>query len=211
MWPVVHEPSHAPRYPLVRRTIKHREIHVVPRNLEKRARAITRRVNELVLPLLADGVHGYRPQHSIHTAIDHIGRLSGARIALDLKSFFASIDKQRLKRQVDRLDPTLWREVDPFLGRQGLRTGPNFSPMLSNLYLHELDHRFGWVRYCDNIMIVADEPERVFARARRHLADLGLECHEVTFDPEIFLGQRVKGGARSRIDVGVGVSHPDTE
>ena len=188
----MHRPTDPQSYRLRRLVVQHREIHAVPPLLEKRARAIQRRVNDAVEPLLAAGVHGYRKGHSVITAIRHIHRLPGARIAFDIENFFGSIDKARLKRMVDKVDASLWWEIDPFLGAKGLRTGPSFSPMLSNLYLSELDHRFGWVRYCDNIMIVAPDADRVFRRARRHLTDIGLMCHEIEVDPTNFLGQSVE-------------------
>ena len=153
---------------------------------------IQRRVDELVVPLLAEGVHGYRKRHSIHTAVSHVERLEGERLSFDIESYFASIDKERLKRLMDRLDPTIWWDIGPFLGANGIRTGPHFSPMLSNLYLNELDHRFGWVRYCDNIMIVAPDAEKVFTKAQRHLGDIGLTCHQVVINPTSFLRQPLK-------------------
>ena len=185
----VHRPTHPRSYRLRHRIVQLREIHVVPPSLEKRARAIQHRVNDVVEPLLAPGVHGYRKGHSVSTAISHIHRLAGSRVAFDIENYFASIDKTRLKRMVDKVDASLWWEIDPFLGAKGLRTGPSFSPMLSNLYLNELDHRFGWVRYCDNIMIVAPDADLIFRRARRHLADIGLVCHEIEVDPTVFLRQ----------------------
>jgi len=192
----MHKPSHPRPYRLRPRHVKRREIHAVPRALEQRARSIQRRVDELVAPSLAEGVHGYRKGHSIHTAISHIERLEGERLSFDIESYFASIDKERLKRLVNRLDPTIWRDVDPFLGADGLRTGPHFSPMLSNLYLSDLDHRFRWVRYCDNIMIVAPDVAKVFTKAQRHLGDIGLTCHQVEVNPTSFLRQPLKEVSR---------------
>ena len=189
----MHKPSHPRPYRLRPRHVKHREIHVVPRALEQRARLIQQHVDKLVLPHLADGVHGYRKRHSIYTAIRHVEELEGERIAFDIKSYFASIDKKRLRGLVNRLDPTIWWEIDPFLGANGLRTGPCFSPMLSNLYLNDLDHRFGWVRYCDNIMIVSPDAEKVFTKAQRHLGDIGLTCHKVEMNPLLFLRRPLKG------------------
>lgn len=192
--------------------MNHREIHVVPSHLLERAGAIKDRVNELVEPLLADGVHGYRKGHSTHTAVAHIERLPGDRLAFDIVKCFNSIDKKRMKAQLDRLDPTLWRDIDPFLGAKGLRTGPCFVPMLANLYLSDLDHRFGWVRYADNIMIVGDDPERTFLKAQRHLADIGLTCHDIEANPRSFLQQPLKEVIHSsQTVVGLEVRHLGVE
>ena len=192
----MHKPSHPRPYRLRPRHVKRREIHAVPHALEKRAKSIQRQVDELVVPHLAEGVHGYRKRHSIHTAVGHVERLEGERLSFDIESYFASIDKERLRGMVNRLHPTIWWDIDPFLGADGLRTGPHFSPMLSNLYLSDLDHRFGWVRYCDNIMIVAPDVERVFTKAQRHLGDIGLTCHQVEVNPSLFLRQPLKEVSR---------------
>lgn len=197
----MHKPSHPYSYRIRRRHVKHREIFIVPPRFQAREKEITEDVNRVVSPILADGVHGYRKRHSIHTAVQHVERLRGRRLAFDIKEFFPSIDQAHLEKLVNRLDPSLWQDIRPFLGHRGIRTGVRFSPMLSNLYLNNLDHRFRWVRYCDNIMIVGPDPERVFRRAQRHLKDIGLTCHKIEIDPTSFLRQPLKEVIRPKARV----------
>jgi hypothetical protein len=65
--------------------------------------------------------------------------------------------------------------------------GVAFSPVLSNLYLHEIDHRFPQaVRYSDNIIVAGDCRPLV-----RQLHDLRLEVHEIEQPPTRWLGQPI--------------------
>ena len=74
----------------------------------------------------------------------------------------------------------------------GLPQGCAFSPPLANLYLVDFDLRFPIVRYCDNFVAVSDYPELVLNRFVRQLGDIGLECHEIEFDPTTFCKSPLK-------------------
>lgn len=183
------KPSHPRPIPLRSRTIKGRLIQTVAANRAAEVAALTNRINTAVTPLLADGVHSYRKGRSIHTAIQHIGMLPGHCMTFDIQRYFPSVSQARLERQLNKLDPSIWIDLAPLLGDQGLPTGTSFSPMLSNLYLNDLDHRFEWIRYCDNIMIVGANPQKLFKKAQRHLSDIGLTCHQIDIEPRSFCKQ----------------------
>lgn len=161
-------------------------------------RDIFLRLSALTQDMFSDNVHGWIPRHSVQTAAFDIACRHGRRLSFDIVDFFGSIDQVRLAHKVNRLDATLWPQIVPYLPSRGIPTGFRFSPLLGNLYLREIDQRFPIVRYADNIMIVSDDPERVFLKARRHLSDLDLICHKVELDPVFFCKQplpkaRMKG------------------
>ena len=161
--------------------------------------AITKQLAKVCNKRIPSNVHGWRKGHSVATAIADIGDRTGRRLSFDLLDCYASIDQRRLAKKVNRIRPALWERISKFLPEAGIPTGFSFSPMLVNLFLEQIDRRFPAVRYADNIMIVADEPERCFLKMQRHLNDLGLTCHEVEVDPTHFCQSllppmRLKGG-----------------
>lgn len=166
-----------------------RRVYRTPSHLATEVAELAQQVTQTVSPHLAPGLHSYRKSHSVHTAVAQINELRGNRLSFDIQNYFPSIEQFRLKRQLDKLDPFIWAAIKPYLGEAGIPTGLAFAPMLSNLYLTEIDFRFGWVRYCDNIMIVGEHPERTFLKAQRHLSDIGLSCHKIERGPYYFCKQ----------------------
>lgn len=154
-----------------------------------RVRELASHLSSLVDDLLPANVHGWRRHHSVTTAVEDIRSRTGSLLSFDIYDFFGSVDQERLARKLNRLDAELWPELLPFLPNKGLPTGFAFSPHLGNLYLVDVDRRFPLVRYADNIMIIEEDPHRVFLKMRRHLADIGLTCHEVDFAPTTFCKQ----------------------
>lgn len=138
---------------------------------------------------LMPNVHGWRPGHSVNTAVRAITMCDGDRLSFDIEKYFCSIDQTRLARRLNRLDPTLWPVIEPFLPPTGIPTGFRFSTTLGNLYLSDIDRRFPIIRYADNIMVIAADPLRVFRKIERHLNDIGLRCHKVVVDPTSFCKQ----------------------
>ena len=146
---------------------------------------IARELAQSIEPLLSDNCHGYRPRRSCDTARTHVATLDGPITAFDIKNFFPSLDHRHLQRRLNRLDPNWWYRLWPWIPRNGLAMGVAFSPVLSNLYLHEIDRRFrNAVRYSDNI-IVAGDPRPLM----RQLADLGLTVHDIEQPPIRWLGE----------------------
>ena len=144
-----------------------------------------------VEPLLSPNCHSYRPKHSIHTAIDHVATLDGPLTAFDVSDYFLSIDHQRLRRHLNRIHPDWWYRLWPWIPERGLAMGVAFSPVLSNLYLHEIDRRFpNAVRYVDNL-IIAGDPRPLIGQ----LNDLGLTVHEVEPSPTRWLNQPLASSA----------------
>lgn len=149
-------------------------------------RDLSLRLLQLCADRLPSNVHGWRRGRSVATAVADIASRQGTRLSFDLVNYFGSIDQGRLRCKLNHLDPTLWTKIAKFLPAKGIPTGFSFSPLLANLYLEQIDRRFPVVRYADNIIIVSGDPERSFIKMRRHLADVGLECHKVEPNPRTF-------------------------
>ena len=116
--------------------------------------------------------YGSVPGTGHHAAVkkvyDYIQRDSRARYALsiDVRHFFASIDKDVLKGKIrrtfkDRLFIDLIDIIIDGYDLPGIPIGNRTSPMLANLYLSEIDHimkeRFHchyYVRYMDDIVVL---------------------------------------------------------
>jgi len=131
-----------------------------------------------------DCSYGFRPGRSQHDALEEIRtHLNAGFCAVydaDIKSYFDTIDHRKLfkclrRRVVDRSVLSLirmWLEC-PVQGEDGKRTrstsgtpqGGVISPLLSNVYLHELDRRWQqgprkrWnarlVRFADDFVVLA--------------------------------------------------------
>ncbi len=154
-----------------------------------------------------DCSYGFRPGRSTHNALEVIRQTTnkGKRIVLDadIKGFFDNIDHDKLmeflqKRVSDRRILKLIRKwlrcgvlVDGeyLKTEQGTPQGGVISPLLANIYLHELDRYWAeqvkvpgtLVRYCDDFVIMFHTPTQAqyaFELVKDKLADLGLELNE---------------------------------
>jgi RNA-directed DNA polymerase len=135
--------------------------------------------------------HGFRPQRGAHEAIKEItANLKAGRKAIydaDLTSYFDTIDHKRLMEQIERriTDRSILRLIRMWLqctieekdenGRtrrikpkRGTPQGGVISPLLANIYLHQLDEAFETeagsprqfanarlIRYADDFVVMA--------------------------------------------------------
>ena len=155
------------------------------------------------------GSYGYRPKRTAHQAVNRVAQAIVSRktrvIDLDLRAYFDNVRHDQLLAKVARRiqDATLTRLLKQMLkstGKKGVPQGGVISPLLSNLYLNEVDRmlekaiaitRFGqytrveYARFADDMVLLIDSHPRqdwlVKAGARRvreELAKLKVEINE---------------------------------
>lgn len=158
-----------------------------------------------------DCSYGFRPGRSAHQALEEIYRGTsihgGYVIDLDIKSFFDTLDHGHLREFLDKrvCDGVIRRVIGKWLKagvmeegrheRQGTGTpqGGVISPLLANIFLHEvLDRWFeievkprlrgyaSLIRYADDALMVfywKDDADRVMKVLPRRLGRFGLALH----------------------------------
>jgi RNA-directed DNA polymerase len=155
------------------------------------------------------GSYGYRPKRSAHEAVDRVDQaiVQGLTrvIDLDLRAYFDNVQHSQLLEKVARRvqDASVMRLLKMILkstGRKGVPQGGVISPMLSNLYLTEVDRmlekasaitRRGkypnvqYARFADDLVVLIDSHPRhdwligaVEKRLREELAKLRVEINE---------------------------------
>jgi RNA-directed DNA polymerase len=127
-----------------------------------------------------DGSFGYRPKRTAHQAVDRVARAVVQNktrvIDLDLKSYFDTIRHDLLLAKVAKRvnDNEVMRLIKLILkagGKRGVPQGGVISPLLSNLYLNEVDRmlerakavtrrgRYTYIeyaRFADDIVVLVD-------------------------------------------------------
>ncbi len=155
------------------------------------------------------GSFGYRPKRSAHDAVQRVSVaiLEGKTyvVDLDLRTYFDTVRHHRLLEQVAKRvdDKEVMQLLKLFLktsGKRGVPQGSGLSPLLSNLYLNEVDkmlerakevtrhQKWSAVEYArfadDRVVLVDPHPRRrwlrgaVEKRLREEFANLGLEVNE---------------------------------
>src|SRR4051794_22479794 len=155
------------------------------------------------------GSFGYRPKKSAHAAIQCVSKaiLEGKTyvIDFDLRSYFDTVRHHIVLEKVARRvqdDAVLWllKLLLEASGKQGVPQGGVISPLISNLYLNEVDQmlerakvvtrRERWTaveyaRFADDLVILVDSHphqqwlrQAVEKRLREELAKLQVEVNE---------------------------------
>ena len=155
------------------------------------------------------GSYGYRPKRSAHEAVDRVAQaiVQGLTriIDLDLRAYFDNVQHSLLLEKVARRvqDTSVMRLLKMILkstGTKGVPQGGVISPMLSNLYLTEVDRmlekavattRRGkyanvqYARFADDLVVLIDSHPRhewligaVEKRLREEITKLRVEINE---------------------------------
>ncbi|WP_036286206.1 group II intron reverse transcriptase/maturase [Methylosinus sp. PW1] len=155
------------------------------------------------------GSFGYRPRRTAHEAVDRVARAIVQQktrvIDVDLRSYFDNVRHDRLlakvAQRVDDVDVMhLLKVMLKANGKRGVPQGGVVSPLLSNIYLTEVDKmlerakevtRYGkytyveYARFADDLVILIDAHPRhdwlmaaVEKRLRQELAKLQVEVNE---------------------------------
>jgi RNA-directed DNA polymerase len=188
------------------------------------AQAALRHVLEPILERqFAEHSYGFRPNRGCKDALRRVDSLvqQGYRftVDVDLKSYFDTIPHDRLlselrkyvadSRVLDLVEKFLKAEIldgkEHWEPESGAPQGAVISPLLSNLYLNELDHMmaaagFEMTRYADDLVIQCKtlaEAESALAQVAAWTAERGLTLHptktkivDVEVDGFEFLGYR---------------------
>jgi len=155
------------------------------------------------------GSYGYRPNRTAHAAVDRVAKAIVEEktriIDLDLKAYFDSVQHYLLlekvaKRVQDGDVLHLLKMILKATGKKGVPQGGVISPVLSNVYLNEVDRmlekaiettrsgrftRIQYARFADDLVILIDAHRRndwlvrgVERRLREELAKLRVEINE---------------------------------
>ena len=151
------------------------------------------------------GSYGYRPKRTAHAALDRVAKAVIKRktrvIDVDLKAYFDTVRHSILLSQIasrvnDKEVLRLLKLILKANGKQGIPQGSPLSPLLSNIYLNEVDkmlekakevtkekgyEHLEYARWADDIVILIDGPRRwdwlvkgVYKRLVEELGKLGL-------------------------------------
>jgi RNA-directed DNA polymerase len=155
------------------------------------------------------GSFGYRPGRTAHEAVDRVADAIGEGktrvIDLDLRAYFDNVRHHILLGKVATrvADDDVMRLLKLILkanGTKGVPQGGVISPLLSNLYLNEVDRmlekasevtregertRLEYARFADDLVVLVDDHprharllHRVSERLREELAKLEVEVNE---------------------------------
>jgi RNA-directed DNA polymerase len=150
-----------------------------------------------------DRSFGFRHGRSCHDALQVVEeQLEAGNVYVvdaDLQGYFDTIPKDRLMDLIrekisDRamldlielfLNQSIMEDLSEWTPEAGVPQGAVLSPILSNLYLNELDHRmadlgYEMVRYADDFVILCRSQEQAAAaleEVKRFVTEAGLKLH----------------------------------
>jgi RNA-directed DNA polymerase len=155
------------------------------------------------------GSYGYRPKRTAHQAVIRVAQAIVGRktrvIDLDLRAYFDNVRQDLLLEKVarriqDARVMRLLKQIVTSTGKKGVPQGGVISPLLSNLYLNEVDRmlekamevtrngqytRVQYARFADDMVLLIDShPQQgwmekaVEKRIREELAKLKVEINE---------------------------------
>lgn len=204
----------------------------IPTVRDRVAQAAVKRVIEPIFEhLFAPTSFGFRPGRGCKDALRAVDELLQAGhthvVDADLKGYFDSIPHDRLKQRVAThisdgrllalldgwIEQDVVQELRTWKPTSGTPQGAVISPLLANLYLHDLDVKlaalgFSMVRYADDFVILcstADEATRALEVVRAWVAAAGLQLHpdkthvgdcRIAGQGFEFLGYRFEAGRR---------------
>ena len=134
---------------------KHRPIGI-PSFTDKLLQTVVRLILEAIYePTFSEASHGFRPNRSCHTALTQIKKMTGIRwwVEGDIAGFFDNLSHDTLRSILSKriTDQRFLHLITQFLRAgyvedwryhrtySGTPQGGNLSPLLSNIYLNELD------------------------------------------------------------------------
>jgi len=155
------------------------------------------------------GSYGYRPKRTAHQAVIRVAQAIVSRktrvLDLDLRAYFDNVRQdlllERVARRIqDAMVMRLLKQILMSTGKKGVPQGGVISPMLSNLYLNEVDRilekaiavtrngqytRVQYARFADDMVLLIDSHPRqgwmvkaIEKRIREELAKLKVEINE---------------------------------
>ena len=172
-----------------------------------RDRVVQTALVNVIEPIFDNEFHersfGFRHGRSCHDALRVVeGLLETGHVFVvdaDLQGYFDTIPKDRLlalvsekisdRRVLDLvkqfLDQSVLEELREWTPESGVPQGAVLSPLLSNLYLNELDHRmadlgYEMVRYADDFVILCrsqEHAESALEEVKRFVREAGLTLH----------------------------------
>jgi RNA-directed DNA polymerase len=171
-----------------------------------RDRVVQAAVKQVIEPIFEyeflECSYGFRPQRGCKDALREVTKLLKAGychvVDADIRNFFGALDHTLLMGLVKRRisDGRVLTLLEAFLTqgvmedgvmqetRQGTPQGGVISPLLANVYLHELDvqlsGKYQLIRYADDLVLLcksAEEAQEAMAALEAVVADLKLELH----------------------------------
>ena len=174
-----------------------------------RDRIVQSAVKQILEPIFESdfqsGSYGYRPKRTAHAAVERVAEaaIQGKTrvIDIDLKSYFDTVRHDILLTKITRRvnDKDIMRLLKLILkagGKRGVPQGGPLSPLLSNIYLNEIDkmlekakevttrngyQHIEYARWADDIIILVDGHRRwdwlvkgVYKRLNEELLKLGI-------------------------------------